>query len=74
MTVSNSTLLKIKNLFLNCRMRNIAGWTSLVVIGWATTFSLGKFQSIFQVTFNVLLHMIPIGVFAFFLTGSFFSI
>lgn len=71
---STSKLTKIKNLFLNCRVRNIAGWTSLVIIGWATTFNPGKFNDIFQLTFNALLQMFPLAVFAFFLTGSFFSI
>jgi 4-hydroxybenzoate polyprenyltransferase len=71
---NTSKLVKIKNLFLNCRLKSIAGWTSLVVIGWATTFNPSGFSNIFDLTFNALLHMFPIAVFAFFLTGSFFSI
>ncbi|MHA1209741.1 MAG: UbiA family prenyltransferase [Candidatus Freyarchaeota archaeon] len=55
-------------------MSNIAGWTSLVIIGWATTFNPGQFQSIFQVAFNIFIQILPLGVFAFLLTGSFFSI
>jgi len=71
---SSTKLVKIKHLFQNCRMSNIAGWTSLVIIGWATTFNPGQFQNIFQVTFNIFIQILPLGVFAFLLTGSFFSI
>lgn len=67
-------LAKLKYLFLNCRMSNIAGWTSIVIIGWATTFNPEEFTSLFQVTFNALLQIVPLAVFAFLLTGSFFSI
>jgi bacteriochlorophyll c synthase len=55
-------------------MKNIAGWTSVVIIGWATTFNPAKFNNIFELTYNALLHMFPLAIFAFFLTGSFFSI
>lgn len=67
-------LAKVKYLFLNCRMSNIAGWTSIVIIGWATTFNPDKFSSLFQITFNALIEIFPVAVFAFLLTGSFFSV
>nr|MDO8082468.1 UbiA family prenyltransferase [Candidatus Freyarchaeota archaeon] len=72
--VEKAKLAKVKYLFLNCRMSSIAGWTSVVIVGWATTFNPGKFNSLLQVTFNALLQIFPIAVFAFLLTGSFFSI
>ncbi|MHA1580600.1 MAG: UbiA family prenyltransferase [Candidatus Freyarchaeota archaeon] len=71
---SNTKLVKIKLLFQNCRMSNIAGWTTLVIIGWATTFNPGQFQNIFQFTLNIFIQILPLAVFAFLLTGSFFSI
>lgn len=72
--LEKSKLAKVKYLFLNCRMSTIAGWTSIVIIGWATTFNPEKFSSLLQVTFNAFLQIFPVAVFAFLLTGSFFSI
>ncbi len=69
-----SKLAKVKHLFQNCRLSDIAGWTSLVIIGWATTFNPGRFQSLLDVAFNALLHVFPLAIFAGLLTGSFFSI
>lgn len=71
---TTSKLAKVKHLFQNCRINDIAGWTSLVIIGWATTFNPGRFQSLFEVAFNALLHIFPLAIFAGLLTGSFFSI
>ncbi len=71
---NTSKLTKVKHLFQNCRFNDIAGWTSLVIIGWATTFNPGKFQSLFQVAYNALLQVFPLAIFAGLLTGSFFSI
>lgn len=72
--LEKAKLAKVKYLFLNCRMSNIAGWTSIVIIGWATTFNPEMFQGLFQVTFKAFLEIVPIAFFAFLLTGSFFSI
>lgn len=69
-----SKLTKVKHLFQNCRLNNIAGWTSLVIIGWATTFNSGKFHGLFQIAFDALLQIFPLAIFACLLTGSFFSI
>ncbi|MFB0562518.1 MAG: UbiA family prenyltransferase [Candidatus Lokiarchaeia archaeon] len=71
---ATSKLAKVKHLFQNCRLGDIAGWTSLVIIGWATTFNPGRFQGLFEVAFNALLHIFPLAIFAGLLTGSFFSI
>lgn len=77
--LERTKIAKIKYLFLNCRISDIAGWTGLVIIGWATTFSLEKFNSLFQITpfqavINAFLQIFSIAIFALLLTGSFFSI